>query len=136
MKKLILALVFLVWFVPAHAQQEVCITIPQPMVAPLLDLCGDLQAHLKVKTLTPQQCVRWFTRFGVREMKRRLRKIELQENLGTTINSELNQIETDFPTGLVEAVCGDGEIDAITNETCDDGNTVPGDGCSAVCQVE
>ena len=31
-------------------------------------------------------------------------------------------------------VCGDGVVEA--GETCDDGNTVPGDGCSGVCQVE
>jgi cysteine-rich repeat protein len=32
------------------------------------------------------------------------------------------------------AVCGDALLDA--GETCDDGNTNPGDGCSALCQVE
>ncbi len=31
-------------------------------------------------------------------------------------------------------VCGDGHLDA--NETCDDGNTAAGDGCSADCQIE
>jgi cysteine-rich repeat protein len=31
-------------------------------------------------------------------------------------------------------VCGNSEIDA--GETCDDGNAVPGDGCSALCQTE
>jgi fibro-slime domain-containing protein len=32
------------------------------------------------------------------------------------------------------AVCGDGIIE--TGETCDDGNSVPGDGCSGTCQIE
>ncbi len=32
------------------------------------------------------------------------------------------------------AGCGDGVIEP--GETCDDGNTVPGDGCSGVCQTE
>ena len=31
-------------------------------------------------------------------------------------------------------VCGDGDVE--TNETCDDGNLGPGDGCDAACQVE
>ena len=31
-------------------------------------------------------------------------------------------------------VCGDGTLDA--GEECDDGNTVDGDGCSAVCTIE
>jgi len=34
------------------------------------------------------------------------------------------------------AVCGDGTLNTLAGETCDDGNTVAGDGCSATCQVE
>jgi cysteine-rich repeat protein len=30
--------------------------------------------------------------------------------------------------------CGDGEI--ANSESCDDGNSDPGDGCSNICQVE
>ena len=33
-----------------------------------------------------------------------------------------------------QAVCGNGKIESP--ETCDDGNTVSGDGCSSACQVE
>ncbi len=32
--------------------------------------------------------------------------------------------------------CGDGRIDGLYGETCDDGNTVSDDGCSATCQLE
>src|SRR6185503_7184560 len=32
--------------------------------------------------------------------------------------------------------CGNGVIDTITGETCDDGGTVAGDGCDATCQLE
>jgi fibro-slime domain-containing protein len=32
------------------------------------------------------------------------------------------------------SVCGNGVVE--TGETCDDGNSVPGDGCSGVCQTE
>lgn len=39
------------------------------------------------------------------------------------------------PTWLCEAaVCGNGHLEA--GETCDDGNTLAGDGCSASCSVE
>jgi fibro-slime domain-containing protein len=31
-------------------------------------------------------------------------------------------------------ICGDGRVDS--NETCDDGNSTPGDGCSGVCTIE
>eukprot|EP01116_Phalansterium_solitarium_P004652 TRINITY_DN156_c0_g1_i3.p1 TRINITY_DN156_c0_g1~~TRINITY_DN156_c0_g1_i3.p1 ORF type:complete len:2233 (+),score=811.24 TRINITY_DN156_c0_g1_i3:424-7122(+) len=33
-----------------------------------------------------------------------------------------------------QSICGDGLV--VGNETCDDGNTVSGDGCSATCQLE
>jgi len=32
-------------------------------------------------------------------------------------------------------VCGDHAVNQ-PSEQCDDGNTVPGDGCSATCQIE
>ncbi len=32
--------------------------------------------------------------------------------------------------------CGDGIVDSATGEECDDGNTVPGDGCNAECRIE
>jgi cysteine-rich repeat protein len=36
--------------------------------------------------------------------------------------------------GFVPTVCGDGIVEA--GEQCDDGNTTPGDGCSATCAIE
>jgi fibro-slime domain-containing protein len=39
------------------------------------------------------------------------------------------------PPPPAQPVCGDGKVNQ-TNETCDDGNTKPGDGCSGVCTVE
>ena len=39
--------------------------------------------------------------------------------------------------GAHEALaCGDGDIDALLGEDCDDGNTDDGDGCSSSCAVE
>ena len=42
-------------------------------------------------------------------------------------------------TGVVETfgpACGDGVIHVHLSETCDDGNTTSGDGCSEVCALE
>lgn len=58
---------------------------------------------------------------------------------------EVNQIEQDSPHQLepldtpeIEipnpVICGNGNVEG--NESCDDGNTVSGDGCSASCQAE
>jgi cysteine-rich repeat protein len=33
-------------------------------------------------------------------------------------------------------ICGNGRIQNANSEACDDGNTTPGDGCSALCVVE
>ena len=38
------------------------------------------------------------------------------------------------PTGACTTYCGDGMI--VGSETCDDGNTLDGDGCSSACAVE
>lgn len=38
--------------------------------------------------------------------------------------------------GAHEASCGDGVIQTLTGEECDDGNTDDGDGCSAICANE
>jgi cysteine-rich repeat protein len=47
----------------------------------------------------------------------------------TILNPDYNQVEV-----RKLGVCGDSEPDL--GEQCDDGNTTPGDGCSAVCLVE
>ena len=48
-------------------------------------------------------------------------------------DSAHNNPPSDAPTN--HAVCGDGIVD-VSSETCDDGNTTSGDGCSATCQTE
>ncbi len=37
---------------------------------------------------------------------------------------------------VFEPFCGDGVVNASAGETCDDGNNVPGDGCSPTCKIE
>ncbi len=39
-----------------------------------------------------------------------------------------------FDFGFYESICGDNHLDP--GETCDDNNTIGGDGCSATCQLE
>jgi cysteine-rich repeat protein len=43
-------------------------------------------------------------------------------------------VTVDLDFSLYTPICGDGII--TTGETCDDGNTTPGDGCNAFCVVE
>ena len=70
----------------------------------------------------------------------------LNSNLGLYIDPELRAIEVRIrydsaseAGGLPEPSCGDGVRNYSPGEpleACDDGNTTPGDGCSATCQVE
>jgi len=56
---------------------------------------------------------------------------------GNVIINPHEQIEGFFsgiPTPTIASVCGNGIIE--TGETCDDGNTASGDGCSSTCQTE
>lgn len=45
-----------------------------------------------------------------------------------------NGVIASYKASILVFACGDGEVEAT--ETCDDGNTTPGDGCDAACQVE
>ena len=49
----------------------------------------------------------------------------------TAIAAYLLEIE-----GIAADVCGNGVLETGINETCDDGNTTAGDGCSATCTFE
>jgi fibro-slime domain-containing protein len=40
------------------------------------------------------------------------------------------------PSVCVQDVCGDGIVETDIGETCDDGNTKSGDGCSSTCELE
>jgi cysteine-rich repeat protein len=50
----------------------------------------------------------------------------------STCNSSYSNIVND--TTLNDSFCGDGNLDPA--EECDDGNNIPGDGCSATCTIE
>ncbi len=52
------------------------------------------------------------------------------EGGGATCDASNPDCQTELPG------CGDGNIDRKLGEVCDDGNSVPGDGCSGICTVE
>ncbi len=55
------------------------------------------------------------------------------DDTGTSSMGDATVGNDDATTAPV-AVCGDSKIEAP--ETCDDGNSIPGDGCSGLCQIE
>ena len=62
-------------------------------------------------------------------------QIQMQRSSGTGIDEiRLGSTFSDVLPYTSSAVCGNGSIEA--GEACDDGNTVPGDCCSATCGLE
>ena len=66
-----------------------------------------------------------------------IRLVEHSNNNQTGCESEANIglnsiLQLDEPT----PVCGDALLDLDSGESCDDGNTEDGDGCSSTCQIE
>jgi cysteine-rich repeat protein len=58
---------------------------------------------------------------------------------GTGCSKTCTQEPNCRPDGTTQAcstACGDGNIDDLDGETCDDGNAVDGDGCSSACVLE
>ncbi len=61
--------------------------------------------------------------------------------VGSTCDSTTTELcavgsSCDATSLVCTATCGNGALDATGRETCDDGNAVAGDGCSAICQIE
>jgi len=52
----------------------------------------------------------------------------------TSLNTLVHTLSNNFYFLYITSFCGDGFVDF--GETCDDGNIVGGDGCSATCQLE
>ena len=66
-----------------------------------------------------------------------IRLVEHSNNNQTGCEGEANIglnsiLQLDEPT----PVCGDTLLDPDSGESCDDGNTENGDGCSSTCQIE
>jgi len=69
--------------------------------------------------------------------------VHTNANPGGEIRGQLELVPTAPQDGdgcsadcLSDETCGNGVIDSVTGEACDDGNTDAGDGCDASCQFE
>lgn len=63
------------------------------------------------------------------------RSVHLQDQFGLEQVDTSGEIEVCLPVSK-DPSCGNGVLDSLVGETCDDGNTTAGDGCSASCQLE
>jgi cysteine-rich repeat protein len=89
-----------------------------------------VSGHVEIYAPSPLECGSSVSHFSTA-----LTPNEIMEPKYTGPNHNLLLTSKAFTDeGWSVIVCGDGVIDAP--ETCDDGNTTPGDGCSSACQVE
>lgn len=65
-------------------------------------------------------------------------RVPTPPNMPDMIDMEFNSdfIQGFCRTNCQEPSCGDGVVDFVDGEECDDANTDDGDGCSAACEVE
>ena len=54
----------------------------------------------------------------------------------SVVNSGMATGTVNLVVGVTAPTCGNGVSETLAGERCDDGNTMPGDGCSATCQFE
>jgi cysteine-rich repeat protein len=59
----------------------------------------------------------------------------IANQFGTAQLDSVKEVELCIPSAR-DPVCGDGILQSVAGEQCDDGDTDSGDGCSATCQAE
>jgi cysteine-rich repeat protein len=73
---------------------------------------------------------------GMRDTEAAVTRDEARDFVRDAVRDALKTFDENHPSALVPARCGDGELTTEFSETCDDGNTDPGDGCDEWCQPE
>ena len=119
------------------------IDIPQDLVAPLQEVCAEVQIVQKFASFTDEECAAYLVRLGAltwRVEKAKLVTRAAQKNaILDAIQAEVDLVNQAWPLpGPVE--CGNGVVENVPalghTEECDDGNTANGDGCDAGCMNE
>jgi hypothetical protein len=135
MRSLLIALVLLLAS-PALAF-NVTVTIPDTAGPELVITCASVEQEYRAKPPTNPECAAMLIRIGQIEVKRKQALRDAESAKRALIAERIAEVTTVFPEPLRPAVCGDGEIDASTNEECDDGvgnsNTTP-DACRLSCR--
>ena len=136
MRRLLFSLVLLL-ALPAQAA-DITITVPDAAVAELQTLCEEIRLRYRVRTSdwTNALCAQTLVRIGATDVRRRVTRRSFNQSVNSAVATDVESFHTDFPFGFTPAVCGDGTLDGEFGETCDDGNNIDGDGCSASCEVE
>ena len=112
-------------------------TVPAENVARTIEICEELRIELRqrVGDWSNNKCASQLLRVGLfaedRRMAKNSARVISRESIATAVNDFQSTWLSPEP-----AACGDLIVDFEFGETCDDGNTENGDGCSNACGIE
>ena len=125
-------------FPTAGLAATVCFEVPADAVPTLLEGCQRLAVINRSKVPTNPVCAAMLVRRGMKDLIGEVTRRQAQETAKATEKAWRDQLLIDFPSTFTPAVCGDNDIDAVTNEACDDGGSnsdTVADACRSNCQV-
>jgi cysteine-rich repeat protein len=121
----------------ASAVELIC-TVPPAGVPRGVELCETvrIQNRVPLSRWDNDACATELLRRGMRGTEAAVTKGAIRDAERSAVRDALTDFDANHPKALVPARCGDDELTPEFNETCDDGNTDPGDGCDGDCQLE
>ena len=138
MKRILLSLL-VIMFAGSAMAVDIVLTIPNASSARVVVLCEELRQQLHLSTdsalWSNELCATEVFRIGMREVDKRTETAAAKATVSTQVNDSLTSWDTNYPRTPASR-CGDLVIDLEYSETCDDGNTVSGDGCDESCIIE
>ena len=138
MKRFLLSLSILMFAGSAMAA-DIILTVPDPSLPRIVTLCEELRQQLRISTdsalWTNELCATEVFRIGMKEVDKRTETKAAQATVNTQVRDSQAAWDANYPR-TPASFCGDSVIDSEYSETCDDGNTVAGDGCDEQCQTE
>ena len=138
MRRLLISLSILMFAGSAMAA-DIVLTVPNPAVAKIVELCEELRQQLRISTdsalWSNELCATEVFRIGMREVDKRTETLAARQTVNDQVSNSLDSWDASYPR-TPASQCGDSVIDTEYSEQCDDGNTVAGDGCDSSCQTE
>jgi len=137
MKRLVIVLL-LVLASSARAA-DIVLTVPDPSITRIVELCEELRKQLRVSTdsglWSNELCATEVFRIGMREVDKRVETKAARATVNDQVSASLGEWDANYPR-TPPSICSDNVTDTELGETCDDGNLINGDGCSDECLIE
>ena len=124
-------------FVGSAYAAELACTVPASAVPRAVELCEILRIRMQVPSARWDNdvCATEYLRRGLRDGEAAVTRDVARRAVSDAVHDSLVAFDGNHPA-IAPSICGDGEFTTEFGETCDDGNTDPGDGCDEDCQTE